>query len=127
MCLLCRPSCMPRKPDKANPVHLRRLPIGQTLLAVSFLSEAIKVLSSGAGERSTALGRGAEPARSGADGPAESGGGLGLVGVLRQLQSVLAEEMTLSLRVLRQEEEKAAAATSSAGEVSVVFRVLYQE
>ena len=82
------------------------------------------MLVSGAGERSAALGGGAEPAGPG-DGPLESQGGLGLVGVLRQLQSVLGEEMALSLRMLRQEEEKAAAATSAAGGVSGGVRVMY--
>lgn len=72
------------------------------------------MLTSGAGERSAALGGGAEPVGSG-DASSESGGGLGLVAVLEQLQSVLAGEMALSLKMLRQEEEKEKAATSAAG------------
>ncbi|CBJ27242.1 Histidyl-tRNA Synthetase Similar to Histidine Ammonia-Lyase [Ectocarpus siliculosus] len=78
----------------------------QTELTATFLTEAVRVLTSGCRERSQAL-------QGSANGASSCGGGgdvFGVEGVLRELQSALAEEMALSVAVLRQEEEKAAAA-----------------
>lgn len=84
---------------------------GQTELTVTFLSEAVRVLTSGCRERSQAL----QGSANGASGGGGGGGDVaGVEGVLRELQSTLAEEMALSLSVLRQEEEKAAAAAGAA-------------
>lgn len=81
--------------------------MGQTELTVSFLSEAVRVLTSGSRERSVVLG-----------GDAEGGSGAsdnkGLEAVVRELQTALAEEMALSVAAIRQEEEKAAAAAAGA-------------
>lgn len=85
---------------------------------MSFLSEAVRVLASGGRERSLVL-RGTA---GGGIGEAEAGkagdGSAGAEGVLRQLQAVLAEEMALSLAMLRQEEEKGAAAAAGSANVS---------
>lgn len=82
--------------------------VGQTELTVSFLTEAVRVLTSGCRERSLALG-----------GSAAGASDIeGVEAVLKELQTALAEEMALSVAVIRQEEEKAAAAAGAAANVS---------
>lgn len=85
--------------------------VGQTELTVSFLTEAVRVLTSGGRERSLALGGSA----AGSSGASDVEG---VEAVLRELQTTLAEEMALSVAVIRQEEEKAAAAAAGATNVS---------
>lgn len=95
----------------------------QTELTVTFLSEAVRVLTSGGKERSLAL-RGAAVGvdiSGGEAGKVGDGDGSGVEGVLRELQAALAEEMALSLGMLRQEEEKAAKAEAGGANVSCCF------
>lgn len=86
----------------------------QTALTVTFLCEAVKVLTAGGKERSAAL-RGSVGAAI-ADMAALGIGGseLGVEGVVRELQSALSEEMVLALRILKEEEDKAATAAAAA-------------
>eukprot|EP00903_Cladosiphon_okamuranus_P009772 g9291.t1 len=91
----------------------------QTELTVTFLNEAVRVLTSGGKERSLVLrgAAGGDTSR-GEAGKAGDGDGSGAEGVLRELQAVLAEEMALSLAMLRQEEEKATKAAAGGSSIS---------
>lgn len=89
-----------------------RLRVGQTALTVTFLSEAVKILTNGSNDRLVAL-RGSVDTAIAGNGTLEAGSNLGVEALLRELQSTLAEEMALSLRMLRAEEEKAAAAAAA--------------
>ena len=93
-------------------------------MTVSFLSEAVRVLTSGGKERSQVLRGAAQGAAGGgeAGGKAGNGSAAEAEGVLRELQAALAEELALSLAVLRQEEEKAAEAAAGASNVSLFTR-----
>lgn len=91
--------------------------VGQTELTVTFLSEAVRVLTSGGRERSLAL-RGSAEGGSGGGRGLEAGDDKGVEGVLRELQTALSEEMALSVAMIRQDEEKAAAAAAGAANVS---------
>lgn len=87
-------------------------------MTVTFLSEAVRVLTSGGRERSQALRGAPAEGAAGGGGAGKAGDGSAVEGVLRELQAALAEEMALSLAMLRQEEEKAAAAAAGAASVS---------
>lgn len=76
------------------------------------MSEAVRVLTSGSRERSVALGGSA--ATKAADGS-------GVEGVLRELQSALAEEMAMSVSVLTQAEEKAAAGAANVSFILILI------
>lgn len=110
------PSTLPVR--SARGVAPRVFLLEQTELTVTFLSEALRVLTSGGRERSQAL-RGTAEGASGGGEAGKVGGGLGVEGVLRELQAALAEEMALSVAKLRQEEEKAAAAAAGGGAANV--------
>lgn len=92
---------------------------------MTFLSEAVRVLTSGSRDRSSVLRGSAEGDSNGGGAPGIGVDGGGAEGVLQELHSVLAEEMALSVAALRQEEEKAAAAataaTAGAGNVRFVL------
>lgn len=94
--------------------------VGQTELTVTFLSEAVRVLTSGSRDRSVLLRGSSEGDKSGSSAPGDGRA----EGVVRELHSALAEEMALSVAALRQEEEKvaAAAAAAGAGNVSDISR-----
>lgn len=68
-------------------------------------------MTSGCRKRSQALGGSGE-------GASEASDNKGVEAVVRELQTALAEEMALSVAVIRQGEEKAAASASGAASVS---------
>lgn len=87
------------------------------------MCEAVKVLIAGGKERSAAL-RGSVGAAT-ADMAALNIGesGLGVEGVVRELQSALSEEIVLALGILKEGEDKAAAAAAAA-EVNFLRRFI---
>lgn len=104
-------------------------------MAVTFLSEAIKLLTDASKDRLCALRaitaeRMTNSPAGGDSGSGSEGGSVAVAngeveGMLRKLQSVLASEITSSMAVVGEEEVKAAAASVSSAEVNAVVREFF--